>query len=345
MTVISVTTKAQEEKYTVKKNIIAPVALAAAGLLLLSACATEAEEAAPAPAPAATETEEAAPELSGAITLDGSSTVGPFAEAAAELFMDANPGVTVTVGISGTGGGFEKFCNGETDGSNASRGIKDEEAALCAENGIEFGTISVANDALSVIVNQDNPLDCISTDALKALWELDSSVMTWGEIPGVDAGDLASEEVVLYGPGTDSGTFDFFTDEINGDSGNIRTDYNNIGEDDNQAVQGVSGGLGAMAFIPYSFYQEYSDSVKGLAIDSGAGCIDPTIDNLLAGDYTPLGRQLFMFPASPTIERAEGLAFYQFVINENEAIAAASGLIALTADQKAEQLAVVAGLG
>ena len=196
-----------------------------------------------------------------------------------------------------------------------------------------------------MIVNQDNPLDCISTDALKALWELDSSVMTWGAIPGIDAGDLASEEVVLYGPGTDSGTFDFFTDEINGDSGNIRTDYNNIGEDDNQAVQGVSGGLGAIAFIPYSFYQEYSDTVKGLAIDSGAGCIDPTIENLLAGDYTPLGRQLFMFPAAPTIARAEGLAFYQFVIDENEAIAAASGLIALTADQKAEQLAVVAGLG
>jgi phosphate transport system substrate-binding protein len=328
----------------VKKNIIAPVALAAAGLLLLSACATEAEEAAPAPAPAATE-EAAAAELSGTITLDGSSTVGPFAEAAAELFMDVNPGVTVTVGISGTGGGFEKFCNGETDGSNASRGIKDEEAANCAAAGIEFGTLSVANDALSVIVNQDNPLDCISTDALKALWELDSSVSTWGDIPGVDAGDLAGEDVVLYGPGTDSGTFDFFTEEINGESGNIRTDYNNIGEDDNQAVQGVSGGAGAMAFIPYSFYQEYQDTVKGLAIDSGAGCIDPTIENLLAGDYTPLGRTLFMFPASTTIARAEGLAFYEFVINDNEAIAAASGLVALTADQKAEQLAVVAGLG
>jgi len=330
----------------VKKNIIAPVALAAAGLLLLSACATEAEEAAPAPAPASTETtEEAAPELSGTVLLDGSSTVGPFAEAAAELFMEVNPGVAVTVGISGTGGGFEKFCNGETDGSNASRGIKDEEAALCADNGIEFGTISVANDALSVIVNQDNPLDCISTESLKALWELDSTVATWGDIPGVDAGDLAGEDVVLYGPGTDSGTFDFFTDEINGDSGNIRTDYTNIGEDDNQAVQGVSGGVGAMAFIPYSFYQEYSDTVKGLAIDSGAGCIDPTVENLLAGDYTPLGRQLFMFPGAAALERPEVVAFYNFVIEENETIAGASGLVALTAEQKTEQLAVVAGLG
>lgn len=317
-----------------KKNIIAPVAIAAAGLLLLSACAGAAEE-----------TTESNSGLSGTVLLDGSSTVGPFAEAAAELFMNENPGVAVTVGISGTGGGFEKFCNGETDGSNASRGIKDEEAALCADNGIDFGQITVANDALSVIVNQDNPLQCISVESLKALWELDSSVTTWGDIPGIDSGDLASEDVVLYGPGTDSGTFDFFTDEINGESGNIRTDYNNIGEDDNQAVQGVSGSLGAMAFIPYSFYQEYSDTVKGLAIDSGAGCVDPTVENLLAGDYTPLGRGLYMFPASSALERPEVLAFYNFVIDQNESIASAAGLVALTADQKTEQLDVVAGLG
>jgi phosphate transport system substrate-binding protein len=318
----------------VKKNIIAPVAIAAAGLLLLSACAGAAEE-----------TTESNSGLSGTVLLDGSSTVGPFAEAAAELFMNENPGVAVTVGISGTGGGFEKFCNGETDGSNASRGIKDEEAALCADNGIDFGQITVANDALSVIVNQDNPLQCISVESLNALWELDSSVTTWGDIPGLDSGDLASEDVVLYGPGTDSGTFDFFTDEINGESGNIRTDYNNIGEDDNQAVQGVSGSLGAMAFIPYSFYQEYSDTVKGLAIDSGAGCVDPTVENLLAGDYTPLGRGLYMFPASSALERPEVLAFYNFVIDQNESIASAAGLVALTADQKTEQLDVVAGLG
>jgi phosphate transport system substrate-binding protein len=327
----------------VKKNFIASAALAAAGLLVLSACAGAAEEAeAPAEAPAATEEASA---LSGTILLDGSSTVGPFAEAAAELFMNENPDVQVTVGISGTGGGFEKFCNGETDGSNASRLIKDEEAALCAENGIEFGTITVANDALSVIVNKDNPLECISVEALNAMWNLDSTVTNWGDVSGLEVGDLASEAVVLYGPGTDSGTFDFFTEEINGDSGNIRTDYNNIGEDDNQAVQGVSGDIAAMAFIPYSFYQEYSDTVKGLAIDSGAGCIDPTVENLLVGDYTPLGRGLYMFPGAAALERPEVVAFYNFVIEQNEAISAAAGLVALTAEQKTEQLAVVAGLG
>ncbi len=331
-----------------KKHLIAPVAALSAGLLLLSACATEAEEPAPAATEAAEETTEetteAAPELSGTVLLDGSSTVGPFAEVAAELFQEET-GVTVTVGISGTGGGFEKFCNGETDGSNASRGIKDEEAALCAENGIDFGQITVANDALSVVVNQDNPLECITTEQLSAMWNADSTVATWGEVDGLDAGELAGEELVLYGPGTDSGTFDFFTDEINGESGNIRTDYNNIGEDDNQAVQGVSGGVGAMAFIPYSFYQESLDEVKGLAIDSGNGCVEPTVENLLAGDYTPLGRGLYMFPASSALERPEVLAFYEYVINNNEEIASLAGLVALTDDQKAEQLDVVASLG
>ncbi|AVG23273.1 High affinity phosphate ABC transporter substrate-binding lipoprotein PstS [Pontimonas salivibrio] len=331
-----------------KKHLIAPVAALSAGLLLLSACATEAEEPAPAATEAAEETTEetteAAPELSGTVLLDGSSTVGPFAEVAAELFNEET-GVNVTVGISGTGGGFEKFCNGETDGSNASRGIKDEEKALCEENGIEFGQITVANDALSVVVNQDNPLQCITTEQLSAMWNADSTVATWGEVDGLDAGDLAGEELVLYGPGTDSGTFDFFTEEINGESGNIRTDYNNIGEDDNQAVQGVSGGTGAMAFIPYSFYQENLDQVKGLAIDSGDGCVEPTVENLLAGEYTPLGRGLYMFPASSALERPEVLAFYEYVINNNDEIASLAGLVALTDDQKAEQLDVVANLG
>ena len=329
-----------------KKRIIAPVALAAAGLLLLSACAGEAETApAPAETTEGTATEETA-ELSGTILIDGSSTVGPFAEAAAELFMNSVGGsVAVTVGISGTGGGFEKFCNGETDGSNASRDIKEEEAALCEQNGIGFGRLTVANDALSVIVNQDNPLECISVEALTAIWNSDSTLATWGEVPGIEAGDLAGEDIVLYGPGTDSGTFDFFTEEINGEAGNIRTDYNNIGEDDNQAVQGVAGALGAMAFIPYSFYQEYSDQVKGLQIDSGSGCVAPEVENLIAGTYTPLGRSLYMFPSTEALTRPEVLAFYTYVIENNAEIASASGLVPLTDAQIAEQLAAVAELG
>jgi phosphate transport system substrate-binding protein len=331
----------------VRKHILAPAAFAAAGLLLLSACASGEDTSAPAPAPAPAENGgEAAAQLSGTISIDGSSTVGPFAEAAAELFMDSVGGsVLVTVAVSGTGGGFEKFCNGETDGSNASRDIKEDEAARCAEAGIGFGRLSVANDALSVIVNKDNPLECISLEALNAIWKSGSTVRTWGDIPGVDAGELASEAVVLYGPGTDSGTFDFFTEEINGESGNIITPYNNIGEDDNQAVVGVSGGKGAMAFIPYSFYQEYSDQVKGLQIDNGDGCVAPEVENLIAGTYTPLGRTLYMFPSAAALERPEVLAFYTFVIENNDEIAQAAGLVPLTQAQREEQLAVVAGLG
>jgi phosphate transport system substrate-binding protein len=330
----------------VRKHIVAPVALAAAGLLLLSACASGEDTSAPAPAPATTDNGgQAAAELSGTILIDGSSTVGPFAEAAAELFMDSVGGaVAVTVGISGTGGGFEKFCTGETDGSNASRDIKAEEAELCAENGIEFGRLTVANDALSVIVNKDNPLECISVEALSAIWQSGSAISTWADT-GLDVGELAGTAIQLYGPGTDSGTFDFFTEEINGESGNIRTDYINIGEDDNLAVQGVAGGTGAMAFIPYSFYQEYAGEVKGLSIDEGNGCVAPEVDNLIAGTYTPLGRALYMFPSASALLRPEVVAFYTYVIEANEDIAAAAGLVALTDAQRQEQLAVVAGLG
>lgn len=330
-----------------RKHILAPVALAAAGLLLLSACASgdDTTAPAPAPAPAANGGEEAAAELSGTILIDGSSTVGPFAEAAAELFMNSVGGaVAVTVGISGTGGGFEKFCTGETDGSNASRDIKDEEVDRCAENGIEFGRITVANDALSVIVNNDNPLECISVEALSAIWQSGSTVSTWGQT-GLEVGDLAGSSIELYGPGTDSGTFDFFTDEINGESGNIRTDYINIGEDDNLAVQGVAGNSAAMAFIPYSFYQEYAGQVKGLSIDNGNGCVAPETENLFDGSYTPLGRALYMFPSAAALQRPEVVAFYTYVIEANEEIAAASGVVPLTAAQRTEQLAVVAGLG
>ncbi len=312
-----------------RKNILAPVALAAAGLLLLSACAGGDDTSTPAPA---------------TILIDGSSTVGPFAEVAAEAFMESVGGaVRVTVGISGTGGGFEKFCTGETDGSNASRDIKDEERELCAENGVGFERVTVANDALSVIVNQEFPADCISVASLKAIWEDGSTVLTWGDVPGFEVGDLAATTVELYGPGTDSGTFDFFTEEINGEGGNIRTDraYRNIGENDDQAVQGVAGNVGAMAFIPFSYFQEYSDQVKGLSIDDGNGCVAPEAANVFDGSYTPLGRALYMFPSAAALQRPEVVAFYTFVIENSELIAEAAGVVPLTSEQREAELVVI----
>ncbi|HEV8012722.1 MAG TPA: PstS family phosphate ABC transporter substrate-binding protein [Pontimonas sp.] len=323
-----------------KKNIMAPVALAAAGILLLSACAAEAEEAAPAPAPAATE-EAPAAALSGAVLADGSSTVGPFTEAAAELFMEGEPGVRVTVGISGTGGGFEKFCNGETDLSGASRPIKDEEAENCAANGIEFDFITVANDALAVVINRDNPIQCLTVDQVSEIWNKDSTVTTWGDTSIDVAADFASGEITLYGPGTDSGTFDFFTEEINGEGGNIRTDYVNIGEDDNLAVSGVAGDVNAMAFIPYSYFMENLDQVKGVDIDGGDGCNAPSEENLVAGTYTPLGRALFWYASTDALSRPETVAFFEFAINENQTIADGAGFISLNDSQKTDMLAVI----
>lgn len=316
-----------------KKNIIAPVALAAAGLLLLSACAGGAEEAAPAPA-ASTATEAAVVELSGTIAADGSSTVGPLSEVAAELFMDVNPGVRVTVGISGTGGGMEKFCNGETDLSGASRLMREDEEQRCKDAGIGYDFVTVANDALAVVVNKDNPIQCLTVEQVSEFWKSGSTLNTWGQSSATVPADFQSQRVTLYGPGTDSGTFDLFTNRINGEAGNIRTDYINIGEDDNLAVQGVAGDPGAISFIPYSYFQESLDLVRGLEIDNGAGCFGPTEANLVSEDYRPLGRALYWYASDTALQRPETVAFFDFVIENNDEIAEAAGFIGLTPGQK-----------
>ncbi len=325
-----------------KKNFIASAALAAAGLLVLSACAGAAEAPA-AQAPAATE--EAAA-LSGTFTLDGSSTVGPFSEVAAELFMEANPGVTVFVAQSGTGGGFEKFCNGETIGSNASRPIKEEEIARCEANGVVYDFVTVAQDALAIVVNGENPLQCITVDQAKAIWEGGSTVTTWAQA-GVDVpADFASGEISLYGPGADSGTFDFFLEEIvGGDEPAINLNYRDIGEDDNAAVTGVQGGVNAMAFIPLSYFieAEARGEVKGLEINAGDGCVAPTAENVIAEAYY-LGRLLFTYGTAEAIQRPEILAFFEFMITENEAITKLADVVPLTEAQKTEQLAKIAAL-
>ena len=320
-------------------KLTALVALSAASVLVLAGCAAS-ETASPTPT-------ETAVELSGNILVDGSSTVGPASEVAAELFMEVNPGVRVAVNISGTGGGFEKFCNGETDGSNASRLIKQEEAAICEANGIAYDYVTVANDALSVVVNKDNPISCISIEALNSMWgpEATGVVMTWGDAAIADLpAELAAVPLTLYGPGTDSGTFDFFTDAVNGEEGAIRTDYTNIGEEDLAAVQGVSAELGAMGFIPYSYYQENLDTVKAVAIDGGAGCVEPTVENVQSGTYAPLGRGLYTYASSTALARPEVQAFFRFLIEETELINTTAGYVGLTPEQQATELAKIKAL-
>ena len=280
--------------------------------------------------------------LSGTIRIDGSSTVAPLSEAAAELFQNENPGVQVTVGTSGTGGGFEKFCNGETDISDASRPIADDEIEACGAAGIAFEQITVANDALSVLVNPENPVDCMSVEQLNQVWAPGSTVSSWSEIDGLDP--PFGERLELYGPGTDSGTFDYFTDAINGEEGAQRTNYNNIGEDDNTGIVGVEGSLGGMFYVGYSYYAENQDRVKALAIDGGGGCVEPSLENVQGGTYIPRARGLFIYPSAPALEREEVLAFIRFYIENQAEIAEAAGYISLTEEQEEEALEKVESL-
>jgi len=270
--------------------------------------------------------------LSGAVVIDGSSTVAPNTEVAAELFQEVQPDVQVSVGVSGTGGGFEKFCNGETDISEASRPIKDDEAAACEENGITYVEIGIANDGLAVVVNPENDwAQCLTVDEVSSMWRADAPVTNWSQ---VRAG-FPDVPILLYGPGTDSGTFDFFTEEINGESGSINAAYNDIGEDDNAAVLGVEGGAGNSAFIPLSFVDAAGDAVRAVEIENEAGeCTAPSLDTVLTGDYNPLGRQLFLYPSGDALQKPQVLAFLEFYVSNQAEIAETAGFIPLNADQE-----------
>jgi phosphate transport system substrate-binding protein len=273
--------------------------------------------------------------LSGTIRIDGSSTVAPLTSIAAEEFQGENPDVNVTVGTSGTSGGFEKFCAGETDANDASRAIEAEEEEICAENDVEYEEVQVANDALSVIVNPNNPLTCISVESLNQMWDKDSEVDSWGDVEGLDA-DLPDEDMELFGPGSDSGTYDYFTEAINGEEGVIRTDYNSIGENDNAAINGVAGDEWAIAYVPFSFVEEAGEQVKALEIDGGDGCVAPAIETVQDGSYQPLGRPLFIYPSSDALQREEVVAFMEYYVGNQEELTTAAVFVPMTEEQVAE---------
>jgi phosphate transport system substrate-binding protein len=272
--------------------------------------------------------------LSGDISVDGSSTVGPLTEAIAEQFNADNPDVHVAVGTSGTGGGFEKFCPGETDISDASREIEPDEAKACQSKGIGYDGIQVANDALTVTINPDNPVKCATVDQLKSVWEPKSTVGNWSEIQGLQPSFDA--DLALYSPGTDSGTFDFFTDKINGEEGAQRTaGVNDIGEDDNATVTGVSGAEGGMGYFGYSFFKENEDKVKALEIDSGNGCVAPSPTTAQDGSYY-LSRPLFVYPSDKALANPTVDAFLTFYLDNINAIAEQIGFIPMTDEQLAK---------
>jgi phosphate transport system substrate-binding protein len=267
-------------------------------------------------------------DLSGTIRIDGSSTVGPFAQAAAEEFQGMNPDVRVTVGTSGTGGGFEKFCAGETDISDASRPIEDDEAAICKKNGVSYKEVQVANDGISVVTNTSMKVACMTTDQLKDIWNEGSKVKNLSEVDP----KFPSTELSLFGPDTDSGTFDFFTEQINGEEGVSREDYQ-PSEDDNVLVQGVAGEAGGLGYFGHSYYEQNQDKLNLVKVDGGDGCIEPTVETIQSGEYKPLSRPLFMYPSTKALKRPEVKAFLQYVVDNYQAIADASQIVALSSEQ------------
>jgi len=302
------------------------VLAAAVAAFLLAACGDDSEgSGAPSPVatqPPALETQPAS-RLSGLIEGDGSSTVFPISEAVAEEFRKAQPGVDVVVGISGTGGGFKKFCNGATDFSDASRPIKEEEKQACAANGIEPVEFQVAFDGLSVLVNPANDfVECLTVEELKRIWEPGSTVDSWNDVRS----GWPDKPIRLYGPGTDSGTFDYFTEAIVGEEDASRPDYT-ASEDDNVLVQGISGDPNALGYFGFAYYEENTDKLKLVAIDGGEGCVLPSRDTILNGTYKPLSRPLFVYVRADALQRPEVAEFMRFYLTNGKALVDAVGYV------------------
>ncbi len=266
---------------------------------------------------------------SSTITADGSSTVAPFTTRAAESFQKEDPDTNVTVGISGTGGGFERFCAGETDLSNASRPIEAGETGLCDEAGVDYVELPVANDALTLVVNTENDwATCLTVDQLKRIWEPDSKVTSWQDVDP----SFPDEPLKLYGPGTDSGTFDYFTGAIVGEEGQSRSDYQ-ASEDDNVTVEGVSGDRGALGYFGFSYFEENADRIRAADVDGGDGCVTPSVETAQQGSYTPLSRPLFIYAKNSALERPEVEAFLRHVLDNAAAIAGEAKFVPVTDEQ------------
>jgi phosphate transport system substrate-binding protein len=263
------------------------------------------------------------------IAIDGSSTVFPIGEAVAEEFQRANRGARVTVGTSGTGGGFEKFCRGETDMSNASRPIKATEAAKCQSAGIEFIELPVAYDGLSIVVHPKNTWAASMTvTELKRLWqpEAQGQIKKWSQIRA----GWPDREIHLFGAGTDSGTFDYFTEVIVGKATSSRGDYT-ASEDDNVVVQGVSGDENALGYFGYAYYENNKDKVKLVGIDDGkGGVVMPSPDTIRNGTYTPLSRPLFMYVNKAKLQRPEVKSFVDFLLAQGAPLVREVGYVSLS---------------
>ncbi|MFP4133454.1 MAG: PstS family phosphate ABC transporter substrate-binding protein [Halothece sp.] len=261
-------------------------------------------------------------ELSGSVAVDGSSTVFPVSEAMAEEFQREYSGIRVTVGVSGTGGGFEKFCNDETDISGASRPVKQSEIERCEENGVEFIELPIAFDGITVVKHPENDwAECLTVEELKTIWEPDAQgeIDNWNQVRD----DFPDQSMDLYGPGTDSGTFDYFTSTIVGEESASRGDYTSS-EDDNVLVQGVANSEGGLGYFGLAYFEENKDRLGAIAIDdenpdNGEGCIEPTPENVADGTYQPLARPEFIYVKKSSAEDNEAVQeFVNFYLSSEQ---------------------------
>lgn len=299
-------------------------------LLALTACGAKTDTA----QGASTSGSEQSTSISGEVKIDGSSTVYPITEAVAEEFIAANPDVKVPVGVSGTGGGFKKFIAKETDINDASRSIKDKEAADAKAAGVDYESFEIAYDGLSVLVNPENTwVESLTVDELKKIWAPDSTVKTWKDVRP----EWPAEAIKFYAPGTDSGTFDYFTETINGESGAIRQDFT-ASEDDNILVQGIAGDKNAIGFFGFAYYEENKDSLKLVKIDNGKGPVAPSFESIQDGSYAPLSRPLYLYVNKASLEREEVKSFVKFYLENAATLVPEVGYIALPADNYTKSL-------
>ena len=286
--------------------------------------------------------ESAGDSVSGSVAVDGSSTVYPMSNTAAELILEDFPDIRVSVGFSGTGGGFEKFCGGETDISDASRPIKDEEAAVCDEAGVDFTELLVATDALTVVVNPDLAVDCLTTDQVISLFGPGSEVDNWSDLDP----SFPDEGITGFIPGTDSGTYDYMAADVVGDDSEaLREDFESS-EDDNVLVQGVAGTSGGVGFFGYTYFEENEDKLKALSIDDGAGCVAPSAETAQAGEYTPLARPLFIYVKNASYaDNAATQEYVDYYIDNLTEIAETAQFIPLNDEDYAGTQSAVESLG
>jgi len=273
--------------------------------------------------------------LSGSINIDGSSTVYPITEAVAEEYRVEQPDVKVTIGISGSGGGFKKFGRGETDISDASRPIKQKEIDLCKENNINYLELSVAYDGLAVLINPENDwVDHFNLDELKKLWEPDAQgkIMKWNQIRP----EWPDEEIHLYGPGIASGTYDYFTEAIVGESGSSRGDYT-ASEDDNVLVQGIANDKYSLGFFGLAYYEENKDKLKLVSVDGGEGPVFPSLETVSNGTYTPLSRPLFIY-VNNSAKKEHVNDFVMFFLNNAAELSTEVGYVPMPEEEYQKQI-------